>query len=303
MALKRRSLIWIVPAAIVLLPLLAVALLSWTYPLPTGTAVMAVYQHLPSSVRYQPTAWRLMNAYVRATTDKDQPREVAEALRQRKRPDYLVVALGDSATAAANVDPDERWTFQLQKMMHYRLRKTVEVVSAAVSGEIAPLGLKRLERDVLALKPDLVIVGYLINDSRVFGTGADGQGQTIVSFDEYLRAMRTIVARVRDTRRTVMVFTCHPIQSGFFGVEHLDWATIQDIVFTARVTALKGLAMQYNVPLADTFNAIAKKTDQVTLYDADNLHLNADGHQLVARLIFETWAEKIYPSLTAPPAR
>jgi len=299
---SRRHWLWITPLVMVLTPVLLFVYASWRYPLRTGAILMAVYQRLPSSLRNNDASWNLVNAYLRATVEDGQPLEAKRELRRHKRPDYLVVALGDSVTAGENVDPVARWTFLLQNLMHYRLRKSVRVVNSGIAGEIAPLGLTRLDRDVLALKPDLVVVGYLINDGRIFGVGAEGQGQTMVSFDEFLNTMQTIVAKVRGTGAAVLVFTCQPIQPGFFGFQHMDWATLQEIMFTARVTALKGLAARYGVPLSDTYEAIAAMTDQVTLYDADNIHLNADGHKLIAQLIFQTWAEKFYPSLAAPRA-
>jgi lysophospholipase L1-like esterase len=219
---SRRHWLWITPLVIVLTPALLFVYASWRYPLRTGAILIAVYQRLPSSVRNNAASWNLMNAYLRATVEDGQPLEAKRELRRHKRSDYLVVALGDSATAGENVDPVARWTFLLQNLMRYRLRKSVHVINSAISGEIAPLSLKRLDRDVLALKPNLVIVGYLINDGRIFGVGAEGQGQTMVNFDEFLSAMQTIVAKAREAGAAVLVFTCQPIQPGFFGFQHMD---------------------------------------------------------------------------------
>ena len=303
MAEKRRRWIWIaVLVAIPLVPALLFALASWTKPQQTGTIAMAVFQALPPSVRLQPAAWNMMNAYLRATIPDDQPREVKQETKRRKRADYLVVALGDSITAGQNIDPDKRWTFRLQKLMHHRLRANVNVVNAGVPGEIAPLGAKRVARDVLALKPNLAIIGYLINDGRIFGPGLDGQGQTLVTYDEYVGAMRAMVSQVRNARIPVLVYTCQPIQPNFFGFEHANWATLQEIVLTARVLALQTMAKENDVPLADSFTKIAELSDPSALYDPDHMHLNAEGNKLVAQIIFQTWAEAIYPSLIAQPA-
>ena len=44
----------------------------------------------------------------------------------------------------------------------------VNIINSGISGDSAPNGLKRIERDVLSYNPDLVVVSYGLNDS-VFG--------------------------------------------------------------------------------------------------------------------------------------
>ena len=271
--------------------------LTWQYPVRTTGMVVSLYQRLPAGLHNNPVMWKMVAAYLRAAVDQDQPPQVAEELRGNKRTlsAYVVVALGDSTTLGPQVAANQRWTFRLQKMMHSRLHKTVRVINAGISGEMAPMGEKRLERDVLSLHPDLVIFGYLINDGRIIDLGADGQGQTLIGYDEFLRTMDNIITKLQVANIPVMGFTCHPIPNAFFGHERVYWYQLQEVMLSARVAALNKLFAARQVPVADTFEAIHASERQPDFYLPDNLHLNAAGHKLEADLIFQKWVNEILP--------
>ncbi|HPQ69207.1 MAG TPA: GDSL-type esterase/lipase family protein [bacterium] len=296
--MRRRTRILIVLLIILALPPSLFAYFSWQYPVNTSALTVAAYNKLPASVRTHPAMWRLVSAYLIDRVEDKTPYDVRRFLRRQQRPEYVVVALGDSTTRGSQVAPNKRWTFLLQKSMKSRLHQSVKVVNAGIAGEIAGQGARRLERDVLALRPDLVIVGYLINDGRVFGVDLDGHGQTLVDFDDYQASMDDILSRLRERKIPVMLFTCQPIQPAFFGLERMHWATVQDVVFTSRLTALKKRADELGVPVVETYEAIVQQPEQIALYRPDNIHLNEVGHKLVSKLMFAAWVERLLPALT-----
>ncbi len=296
--MRRRTRILLVVLIILALPPALFAYYSWQYPVNSSALTVAVYNKLPAGLRTHPAMWRLVSAYLIDRVEDKTPYDVRRFLRRRERPEYVVVALGDSTTLGSQVAPNKRWTYLLQKSMKSRLRQSVKVVNAGIAGEIGAQGAKRLERDVLALRPDLAIVGYLINDGRVFGVDLDGHGQTLVDFDDYQAAMDEILSRLRERKIPVMLFTCQPIQPAFFGLERMHWATVQDVVFTSRLTALKKRAGELGVPVVETYEAIVQQPEQIALYGPDNIHLNEVGHKLVGKLMFAAWVERLLPALT-----
>ena len=70
-----------------------------------------------------------------------------------------VVAIGSSSTAGAGASsPDRSYPARLAQYLHQRLPGAdVTVLNKGVNGEVGPEMLKRFQRDVLDLKPDLVI--------------------------------------------------------------------------------------------------------------------------------------------------
>ena len=64
----------------------------------------------------------------------------------------------------------------------------VNIINSGISGDSAPNGLKRLERDVLSYNPDLVVVSYGLNDS-VSG---------IENIENYASAIKGIFAELKN---------------------------------------------------------------------------------------------------------
>ena len=61
----------------------------------------------------------------------------------------------------------------------------VNIINSGISGDSAPVGLSRLERDILSYNPDLVVVSYGLNDS----TGG------LANIENYANALRGIFGK------------------------------------------------------------------------------------------------------------
>jgi acyl-CoA thioesterase-1 len=75
----------------------------------------------------------------------------------------VIVAFGNSIVEGYNLE--EGWPEILGKSLASRY-PAVRVFNAGRSGDTAADGLSRLERDVLKLEPDLVLVAFGLNDMR-----------------------------------------------------------------------------------------------------------------------------------------
>lgn len=85
-------------------------------------------------------------------------------------------------------DPENAYSACLRKIFAAVCpRVPVAIINTGISGDNAPNGLQRLERDVLACRPDLVVVCFGLNDS---GAGLDG-------LQRYSDAVRGILRRLR----------------------------------------------------------------------------------------------------------
>lgn len=104
----------------------------------------------------------------------------------------VIVAFGDSVTMGAmqlnETDYDAVYHARLKKLLEARYPKAVfSVINSGVGGESAKRGLKRINRDVIIHKPDLVIVGFALNDSCC--------GAEMVV--EYGRTLEKIIRRIQ----------------------------------------------------------------------------------------------------------
>ena len=77
-----------------------------------------------------------------------------------------IVAFGDSITQAKEVAPEKRWPELLRAALQARMPgRGFAVVNAGVGGNTSREGLARIERDVLAHRPDWVLVEFGGNDA------------------------------------------------------------------------------------------------------------------------------------------
>lgn len=84
--------------------------------------------------------------------DREFPREKGDAFR--------IVALGESTTMGVTLEPGDRpWPAALEAILREQLPpgRRVEVINAGVAAYTLRDGLERLRRDVLPLKPDLLV--------------------------------------------------------------------------------------------------------------------------------------------------
>jgi lysophospholipase L1-like esterase len=73
---------------------------------------------------------------------------------------YRIVALGESTTFGMTISPDDKpWPELLEQMIHERLKlsRPVEVINAGVPGYSLDNNLARLSKEILPLKPDMII--------------------------------------------------------------------------------------------------------------------------------------------------
>jgi lysophospholipase L1-like esterase len=88
-----------------------------------------------------------------------------------KRPGVLRVAcIGDSWTFGMNVNQDQTYPARLEALLREQMRGSdVEVMNFGVLGYSSFQGLELLRRRVLDLHPDVLVIGFGMNDSDVGG--------------------------------------------------------------------------------------------------------------------------------------
>ena len=109
----------------------------------------------------------------------------------------VIAFLGDSVTHGAFecIQGDTAGCiFDFDAVYHARLQRMlrevnpwlpVNVINAGVAGDNAPMGLARLERDVIAHRPHICVVNFGLNDLS----------ETV---EEYVGALRAIFSRLRE---------------------------------------------------------------------------------------------------------
>jgi lysophospholipase L1-like esterase/poly(3-hydroxybutyrate) depolymerase len=153
----------------------------------------------------------------------------------------------------------------------------VELIGAGISGHRVPDLLARVDRDVIAKKPNVVVIYIGIND---VWHSLSGRG---TKKDEYGAGLRTLVQKLNAAQATVLLCTPSVIGEKKAGANQLD-AMLDEYAAITR-----GVAAELRVPLLDlrqlfvdhlaTHNA--KDADRGVL-TTDGVHLNDAGNRFVA---------------------
>lgn len=188
--------------------------------------------------------------------------------------EFKIVAYGDSITAGGDATrPD--WIFWNRWAAHLRAKHpqtTITAVNAATGGDSTVQGLARLQAKVLDLKPDLVLVGFGMNDHNK-------GGPTIPQFESNLRE---IIARIRaSTGAEVVLFSAFPPNPKWkFGSHRMDLYAAA----TARVARETGSAF---ADVHGNWVALADRKKPEDLLGNNINHPNDFGHWMYFRVLVE----------------
>jgi lysophospholipase L1-like esterase len=116
-----------------------------------------------------------------------------------------IVAFGDSITTGGEASEPglifwERWAAALRARYP---RASIETINGATGGDTTAQGLQRLQEKVLQQKPDLVLIGFGMNDHNREGYG--------VPLDTFAANLRTMIGRIRaSTDAEILLFSAFP---------------------------------------------------------------------------------------------
>ena len=216
----------------------------------------------------------------------------------------VIAFLGDSVTHGAFecVQGDTSGClFDFDAVYHERLRKMlltinpwlpVSIINAGVAGDNAPMALSRLERDVIAHKPQICVVNFCLNDLS----------ETV---EEYVAALREIFTRliaadIRPVLLTPSMLNTYvhpdtiPMYKDFAAVT-ADWH--QRGVMDIYVEAARTLAAELGVAVADAYakwKAMEAAGADITVCLANYInHPTRELHQLFADALFETLSGEV----------
>jgi lysophospholipase L1-like esterase len=162
-----------------------------------------------------------------------------------------------------------------------------ELVGAGIGGnKIYDLYL-RLEKDVIAVKPDIVVVYVGVNDiwhKSMFGTGTDA--------DKFVVFYQAIIDKLKSNN--IKVVLCTPSVIG----ERADNSNPQDGELNMFSNIIRNLTVKNQIPLIDLRQYFQEQLTKINKSKADSgflttdrVHLNNKGNLLVAEKIWDVLKE------------
>lgn len=231
-------------------------------------------------------------------------RRIQEKTENRGDRPIIIVALGDSVTQGVGYHKeflhDDVYHAQLKRLLEAKYPLCIfSVINAGDDGQNAAGGLGRLERDVLHLQPDLLIIGYALNDA------AGGQE---AGLEEYGQNMAAIINRAREaTEADIILLTPNMMPTRDNDNIPEIWKHVtglflhlqNDGVLGSYAQKLREVATELNVPVADVYDAwqglAAYGVDTTAMLLNGLNHPDAEGHRVAADVLFGV-IEKYQPS-------
>jgi len=188
-----------------------------------------------------------------------------------------VVFLGDSITQAG-AGPGGYVTLFREELEKNHKSLGVEVIGAGISGNKVPDLEKRLERDVLAKKPSVVVIYIGIND---VWHSQRGQG---TERDVFEKGLRSIIERISKAGARAVLCTASVIGEKTDGTNPLD-KMLDEYCGVSRTVAKETNSQLIDLRQAflDHLKANNKENNDKGILTTDTVHLNAAGNKFVAQ--------------------
>lgn len=208
-----------------------------------------------------------------------------------------VLFFGDSTTAPRPGAVEKVTSVRLAEALQGN-GSSLTVGNAGVGGNTTRDGLRRLEKDVLAYRPRVVVVSFGINDAAVDVWKKPPATEPRVPLAEYRENLRTIAAKVKAVDAEVIFVTPNPLRwtsmlRDLYGRAPYDPAREDgfDAPLLERYrAAMREVAAELGTPVVDSPEvwaaALAEKGGgKVEEFLLDGMHPNDAGHAAIAKAL------------------
>jgi lysophospholipase L1-like esterase len=197
-------------------------------------------------------------------------------------PKKKIIFFGDSITEAG-VNPGGYITIMREMIKNSSAGANFELAGAGIGGnKIYDLFL-RMDQDVLAAKPDIVVIWVGVNDvwhKQSHGTGTDP--------DKFERFYLAVIKKLKE--QNIKPVLCTPAVIG----ERTDFSNELDGDLNRYSNMIRRMAAEQNLPLIDLRKAFLdynlknnSENKEAGILTTDRVHLNEKGNRLVAEQMWE----------------
>jgi len=206
-----------------------------------------------------------------------------------------IVAFGDSITAP------RKNVVTYSDVIRSEFKKKnldVKVINSGIPGNTSAMAKERFEKDVLAHKPDLVIIQLGTNDAAVDVWKKPPATEPRVSIDVYEQNLRGFITKLKAQGARVILVTPAPTRwadklKEMYGKPPYDPNDPDgfNIILKDYVQRARDVAKSEKVALVDLYSAFYKyhKVKGQTMDDLflDGLHPNSKGQEIEAKLLLK----------------
>jgi len=215
----------------------------------------------------------------------------------------IVVAIGDSITQA-----DTHWTVQghrntvqggwvtrLENLLEKDFPGEYEVINKGINGDTAQGVLRRLDRDVILLEPDIVIVAIGTND--IFTRLSADPNSTPETYQATIaKIFNKLQLKLPDTPVFAMGMTTSLRK--YANIRFGNFLPQQDVVqtvFDDYNNTLRRLINEYKFSYVDLPSQWPEEVEESWKFCADGIHPNDAGYDLMTEILYEALMSTVVP--------
>lgn len=215
---------------------------------------------------------------------------LAAEARQKAR---TIVAFGDSTTAPrTGLTP---YPALLERSLKKKMDSEIKVFNAGKPSDTTALASQRFEQDVIARKPDLLVMQFGINDSTVDVWKKPPATRPRLPRADYEAYLRYFINTARAQGTTVILMTPNMLEwseklKSVYNTKPYDTADPESLnkLLQPYADAMRRIAKETNTYILDIghiYKEEAKKSTTPLLLDG--MHPNQAGHDLTADLLYK----------------
>lgn len=190
-----------------------------------------------------------------------------------------IVFFGDSITQAGVSATG--FITKMKEALDNTAKGQYELVGAGIGGNKVYDLYLRMEDDVMAKNPDVVVIYVGVND--VWHKASSGTGTDADKFQKFYEA---IIKKMKEKNAKIILCTMATIG------ERTDFSNQQDGDLNRYAQIIRDIASKNNLPLCDLRKAFLEynlknnpQNKESGILTVDRVHLNEKGNQLVADLL------------------
>ena len=191
-----------------------------------------------------------------------------------------IVCFGDSVTFGWNLVYEYSYPSQLEKLLVKDFLQ-IKVINSGIGGDTIKDANKRLDKDVVSFKPDIVIINFGLNDGMISGSVPNID---IKDFENYYN---DLIKKLQFNDLKIIILGINPVTELFAEKESENYRKKQREVYEIYNEKILEIAKNNNLEHIDLREAFNKETDPVEYIQTDGVHPNKKGLNLIAELVYE----------------
>lgn len=203
---------------------------------------------------------------------------------------WNIITFGDSTTAARK-EVAAVYSDLIQEELH-RLGYQAQVANAGVPGNTTADARARFDKDVLARRPNLVIIQFGINDSAVDVWKNPPATKPRVALAAFRENLLYFIQRLRERQAAVVLMTPNPLCWTEKLIEMYSKKPYLpgrkdgfNVTLNAYTDMVRDISVSEHVPLVDVGAVLRSHPEGACHFLLDGMHPNDQGHRLIADLL------------------